>query len=80
VTSMLLGKMKDASGRCFYVGLLISIRSGSHHLSDYSCRNDPDRPLFAGEGNHKQDRHRKSNKWLQREDHRKMSADLLGKG
>ena len=42
--------------------------------------NDPNTPLTDRSTVKEKETHRKSNKWLQRENHRKMSEDLLGKG
>jgi hypothetical protein len=42
--------------------------------------NDPNTPLTDLSTVKEKETHRKSNKWSQRENHRKMSEDLSGKG
>jgi hypothetical protein len=50
-------------------------------MEDYpSGGNDPSMQLKDRSTVKEKEPHRKSNKWLQRENNRKMSEDLLGKG
>jgi hypothetical protein len=45
-----------------------------------SGSNDPNTPLTDLSTVKEKETHRKRDKWLQRENHRKMSEDLSGKG
>jgi hypothetical protein len=52
----------------------------NYWVEDYPSGGNPNMQLTDLSTFKEKETHRKSNKWLQRENHRKMSEDLSGKG